>query len=222
MIILDNAADIGANGGATTVTFTSAMAVANQLNRILFYVNVGNIGAGSSDYATNVTWHGQAMTRMRSVQTGPGGRWMSYWYLVAPDAGTYNIVVTNSTSAYTQGYLASFYGVKQIAPEAIGTATNGEGSNGGFAADITSVYSNFIGYRTDNPQITPGTYNFNDQNGKTCSVTTVTSGAWVIGFKNSSGATGSPWCLGAISVAAIPDPSGGDPMFFSSGGLALA
>lgn len=196
---------------ATTVTFTNAMTIAQHDNRILFFVADGST---SADKVTAVTWHGQSMTKILAVQK-PTNRWNSYWYLLAPDVGTYDLVVTNSSSDYCEPSLVCYYNVKQQAPEA--SASNSGGSDaGGLGTSIQIVdgqgaYNIALVDRTDNPQGAAGNYIISKSgDAQKATVTTLTSGAFVCGFLG-SGAT--QWTAGAVSIVPVPDEGG---MFFIS------
>ena len=104
-IILDNVGtmyqdtDYGKSGA--TLSFT----VANNSNRILI-VSVLN----SNRNTTGVTYNGVAMTNLYGVN---GSK--SFWYLLNPSVGTYNIVA--SFSSYPTGgslNAISYYGVDSI------------------------------------------------------------------------------------------------------------
>lgn len=188
----------------TTVTFTSAMTIADNPNRILLFVADGDL---SVDRVTGVTWAGQAMTKILSVQK-PSNRWNSYWYLLAPTVGTQNLVVTNSASAYTEPSLVCYYNAQQVAPEA-SASNSGISASGGYGTSIQAVdgqtsYNIVLVDRTDNPQGAAGPYIISALGDtQKATVTSLTSGAFIAGFLGSGGGS---WTAAAISLLPIPDP----------------
>lgn len=182
MAIIKDAGNHPAGTTGTTVTFTNALTIASQNNRLLLVAIDGVDGV--ADLVTKVEWDGEAMTRIYSVRR-PSNRWCSYWYLLSPHTGTKNLVVTNSSSAYVEPSIVSYYNVYQQAPEATsqtsgtaaasGTGTNIQIDDGGAGTNLAIVS------RTDNP-LTVGTYAVAfGGNSPTLNVTTVTAGASVIG-----------------------------------------
>jgi hypothetical protein len=183
----------------TTVTFTNAMTIANNPGRLLLVVMDGS--GGPNDLVSQVTWNGQPMIKIFSVRK-PNNRWDSYWYLLAPGAGTYDLVVTNVSSDYVEPSMVCYYNVKQVAPEAV-ASNSGTSAIGGYGTNIRGLdgqsgYNIALVDRTDNPQGAPGNYDISSYgDAQKATVTTLTSGAFVTGFLGSGGGS---WTAGAISI----------------------
>lgn len=204
-ILKDAGIHIAAQTG-TSLTFTNAMTIANNPNRILLAVFDGDL---TSDLQSACTWDGQSMTKILSVRK-PSNRWNSYWYLLAPNTGTKNLVVTNSSSAYTEPSLVCYYNAKQIAPEA-SASNSGTGDATGVGTNIQIVdgqgaYNVALVDRTDNPQINTGAYAISKTgDAQKATVTTLTQEAFVTGFLGSGAGS---WTAGAISLVSIPTSGG--------------
>ena len=111
---------------AAAATLTIAHTVASQANRYLCVA----FATSADSTITSVTFNGVALTQRMTVTT-PGAASRSGWYydLVAPDVGTFNLVITPGASVAIAGGVASFYGVDQSNPRiatdtASGTSTN--------------------------------------------------------------------------------------------------
>ena len=88
-------------------------AVPARSNRLLL---VGVTHHGSTDAVSQVTYAGQAL-RLLATQAGPYGRnRVETWYLVAPPAGSANVVVTMSQENRMVAGAMSFTGVDQASP----------------------------------------------------------------------------------------------------------
>ncbi|HXU10682.1 MAG TPA: hypothetical protein VN898_01845, partial [Candidatus Binatia bacterium] len=113
------------DAAAQAITFDSA---SNSVG-----LNVGSltwshtVGAGSgrivvvgvsirgNSTVTGVTYAGQALTVVGTVSNG-GSNHVEMWALVAPPAGTANVVVSLSSSAHVVGGASSFLNVNQTTP----------------------------------------------------------------------------------------------------------
>jgi hypothetical protein len=92
-----------ASGGGNTVAGSSSFSFSHTCsgaNRILFVVTAKMSNTGSSGNVTAVTYGGVALTLWRTDQvlSGANAGQARLWYLIAPAAGTANIVVTHSGS----------------------------------------------------------------------------------------------------------------------------
>ena len=103
------------NIGSTPSTVTISFTVGNNSNRGLI-VSVSNNSITSSAIAS-VTFNGIAFTSIRrDVGTlGSGMGTIESFYLIAPEVGTYNVVVTQGAtkSSYITTVIGSYYGVAQ-------------------------------------------------------------------------------------------------------------
>ena len=138
-ITYDTAA--GANLSGSTITIS--LAIANNSNRMLI-VGVGSEGLSSIDYgASGITYNGVAMTKIDSqgYDIAPSDNYQSLWYLLAPDVGTYNVVVSFTNLPVGASAIAiSLYNVAQQAPEA--SAKIRESADGSITRSITTITNN--------------------------------------------------------------------------------
>lgn len=143
-------------GAGTSITVSHTC---SGSDRILL---VGVITNDTTDKITGVTYNGVAMTRLSS-QGSAGLNFLGYiYYLIAPDTGTHNIVVSRSDSGVVGGMSGSYTGVSQSGfPDSQAT---GSDATGNFTASTTVVASNswmFVNYRTNdsdaNTPVTSGT-----------------------------------------------------------------
>lgn len=128
-ILFDNAAQFGT--AAALGTWTFALNVDADANFLI----VGN--SQTTNYASGVTYDGDAMTLIASKSTGGVGTYSRFWYLANPSSGTNNVAVT-SGKAGSAGAV-SYKGVDTSDP--IGTpVTAGVTSN-----NISAVASSSVG-----------------------------------------------------------------------------
>lgn len=80
-------------------------------NRILFVTTMGSNGA--SDVITGITYNGDALTKIGNSQKGTSNRFHALWYLVNPDTGANNIVVSASATDIIKAHGASYTGAHQ-------------------------------------------------------------------------------------------------------------
>jgi len=112
-----------------TNTMTFAHIVGNQTNRILI-VDVGSRGGQS---VSGITFNGDALTKRVHVQPGGDVR-LERWYLINPDIGLHDIIISmGSVQSFGAGS-HSWYNVDQTTP--FGTDATGSGSG---ATDGTAV-----------------------------------------------------------------------------------
>ena len=118
----------------TTVTYTYAHTVSGS-NRILW------VGActHTTKTITGVTYNGVSMTKATDKTSGA---YISLWYLIAPDTGTNNVVVTTDGGiGRFNSDCASYTGVKQSAqPDA--TNTGGPTNTSSYSQALTTVANN--------------------------------------------------------------------------------
>lgn len=133
-IALD-ATSYGNNGpGFDTTTATWSHTCSGD-NRILMVFVYGH----TEDVTTGVTYNGDALTLINKVMDNY--RWLYLYYLVAPDTGTHNIVVTNSTGSGILGMAASYTDVNQTSP--IDNSAIGDNATGAsLTTNITTTADN--------------------------------------------------------------------------------
>jgi hypothetical protein len=112
----DNVADGGNNGGSGA-SLTYPYTVGANANGLLLV----NVIDAPADTLVSVAYGGAAMTLIAKVQTS-GNVWHYLYYLLAPAAGTHNVVVTASAPSYLMSEAASWYNIAQSTqPEAYTT-----------------------------------------------------------------------------------------------------
>jgi len=118
--------DATATGNGTGTTLTVAGTVATQTDRyiaaIAAYPLFGNP-------LTGVAWNGDGLTERLSLTHASGPeKEVSYWDMVAPDQGSFNLVFTFGSSNDCQGGFVSCYGVDQTTPRSATATDTGTGT----------------------------------------------------------------------------------------------
>lgn len=125
----------GSGGGPFTWAHTCAGS-----DRLLL---VGIAHYDSSDPVDSVTYNGVALTAVPSGSTTNGQYWIDLYYLIAPDAGTYNIVVTVAGNVFDFGAGAtSLTGVHQTVP--LGTAATATGTSTTPSVTVSSAADELV------------------------------------------------------------------------------
>jgi hypothetical protein len=108
------ASDAGASGsmsGATSLTYAHTVSGSNLFLAVYCSSAIGD----ATEHITGITYNGDALTKLDYVD---GDSYVSYvYYLINPDTGTHNIVVSTNATDYLQCASESYAGVKQSAPE---------------------------------------------------------------------------------------------------------
>lgn len=153
-IALYNSVD---GGYVNALTETTAFTIGAAGNNRMLWVAV-NTRAG--DTVTSVTYNGVALTQAAKVSDPSGGFNYLYYLLEAslPAAGTYNVVVTQSSGTFIITTIASYTGAKQAAPEAT-ASTSTSGSALSVALTPTSDNSWIVAQGTVNSSGSLGTTN---------------------------------------------------------------
>ncbi len=108
-IAFDAATDGLNNGGSGTLTFSHT---ATGSNLIGFVGLLGDVIGGADDISS-VTWGGVAMTLIRKITSGPGGRFSYVYALAGPASGSQSIVVSSSSNHYLLAGAATYTGASQ-------------------------------------------------------------------------------------------------------------
>lgn len=101
-----------ANGNTSGSSLTFQTTIAEGENRILF---VG-INYPSSVSISSVTHNGDALSEISNIVITGQTQKTGLWYIVAPDVGTYDVVVTASGSATMYATATWYTGVAQVDP----------------------------------------------------------------------------------------------------------
>lgn len=92
---------------------------------------------------SGVTFNGDALTQSITETRVTGNLRVETWYLINPDLGTYDIIVTMSGAAYITGAGISFNGVNQSTPiDAVSAGANG--SSTAPSTSLTTITENDI------------------------------------------------------------------------------
>lgn len=120
------------NGGSGDLTF--AIDVGAGADRILV---VGVMRFATND-VTGVTFNGDAFTQIGSAQQNDvGSNWVSMWYLVNPDSGSHNVVVSATSSTHLMGGAIALTGAAQTGqPDSF---ASGSSSNCDAAGEVTQA-----------------------------------------------------------------------------------
>ena len=112
--------DAASFGNGTGATLTISHTVANQSNRVLTVDTMVEDGTAGNCAVSGITYNSVALTKIASNMSGSTVlQCVELWYLLAPEVGTFNIVITfGGAAAETTGGGISLYNVKQQAPEA--------------------------------------------------------------------------------------------------------
>ena len=94
--------------GATSLTISHTVG-ASLSNSLLIVMH-----SGISQHATGATWNGTAMTLAKQ---GDGGQYFNtIWYLVAPEAGTLNVIISFASQTRSNGGVITLTGARQTSP----------------------------------------------------------------------------------------------------------
>lgn len=97
----------------------------------------------SIDVVTGVTYNGVALTAVPGGSTNNGQYYVTAWYVLAPDTGTHNIVVTMSGNVFDFGAGAiSYTGVHQTVP--LGTAVTATGTSTTPSVTVSSAADELV------------------------------------------------------------------------------
>lgn len=97
----------------------------------------------SNDAVTDITYNGVALTAVPSGATTNGQYWITAYYLIAPDTGTHDIVVTVSGNVFDFGAGAiSYNDVHQTVP--LGTAVTATGTSTTPTVDVSSAADELV------------------------------------------------------------------------------
>jgi hypothetical protein len=133
-IAFDNASS-GVVTPGTSITY--GLTVTSTANRILF-VNVKTFTTSVS----SVTYNGSNLTVIGSTHETYNNTYDFLYYMVAPDAGTHDVVVTLPSSTYAHSTAASYTGASQSNQPDAYTTSNGTASGGTYSVSLTTGADN--------------------------------------------------------------------------------
>ena len=141
------------NGGAASLTFSHT--VNNGADDILL-VEVAGTHGNAGDPVSSVTYGGQSLTYLGAANL-PNDTFSDIWYLLAPSAGTANVVVTTAGSQHFVAGATDYFGVDQTTP--LGTLATATGSSSTPSVTLASMAGQLVvdslGTRGDAGWITP-------------------------------------------------------------------
>lgn len=122
VVELENSTRFDDYQGSSSVVFPHGSTGNNTL-----LVFVAGIYGGSSDLAEGVSYGGENLTRLDSLQSG--GRSLDVWYLTGPENGSHNVSASFGSVAEKTFQVYTFSGVHQDAPfkdyaEEVGTGSS--------------------------------------------------------------------------------------------------
>ena len=122
-ITLDSVSSTSTTSAASSLTFSHT--VGNHPNRILTVGTQGEDSSSSDCEVTSVTYNGAPLTKVAEVTEGTSTfLCVGMWYLLAPDTGTNDVVITwNGNVSEGSGGATSIYNAAQRAPEAQASQT---------------------------------------------------------------------------------------------------
>ncbi len=132
-ITYDSGNNAGTDAASTTVSITVG---SNDYRLLLVMVGLGN--ASTSSLVSTVKYNGTDLSRVTWVNDNVDSG-AEIWYLVAPEVGTYNVVVTYDGEPDAGVVVLSLYGVDQTNP--IGAYDTNQGSGAGVSSSLTTIYN---------------------------------------------------------------------------------
>lgn len=238
MITFIDSDNIGANN-VQNVTRSRTVAVGLKQILVVYVHSETEVGTNGADYntdgvVTGITYDGVALTKLRSQQgdNGSSAARVEVWYLVNPNSGTHDIVVTR-TGQVAGSKVGShlFAGVNQSNPfnvqggneastgtaptVSINPAVGGSAIICAFSA--TTANDGGAGHPTPGGSAT-STYDDVSEG--------FSKGASYL-LNQPTGAQDASWTIGAdsrygvVAAALSPHVSGGNPMFMTGGGVAI-
>jgi prepilin-type N-terminal cleavage/methylation domain-containing protein len=138
VVTVDNTSS-GSTDGGSSITISHATSGTNRL--MLVGVSFNN---DNNETVTSVTYNGVALT-LKGTETNSDDARVEIWSLVAPDTGTYNVVITFSAALAQEGVagVMTFNGVDQSTP--LGSFYSVQGDDTATASlDITSTEGEFV------------------------------------------------------------------------------
>jgi hypothetical protein len=112
-------ANVSSDGWSGSSSGTFAHTIASGTNKLLIVAVAHNSDATNPSTISSVTWNGTNLIKHLPVARNPSegniGR-MDLWYLVDPEEGTFNVVVTANGNTQLCALAADFVYVRQDAP----------------------------------------------------------------------------------------------------------
>ncbi len=130
-VVFDNATLNSGTASGANFSYTTG----SSSNRFM----VLEILVNNSITASSVTYNGVACSLVDSTNTGAGGQAMHLFYLINPDSGTNNVVVTTSDTSSWEGMVATYSSSAQMAPEASAKANT---QSSPVTATVTTISDN--------------------------------------------------------------------------------
>lgn len=145
-ITLDSTTTTGMNGSAASATNTISHTTGSGANRLMtvnFYGNENGVVSG-------MTYNGISLTKLGSLTLSPNYPVQEIWYLIAPPTGTFNLVVSMSTTSYGGFNITTWSGVDQTTPLANYSQLTGAYNTGGATSFTISAESSSLVYSSFN------------------------------------------------------------------------
>jgi hypothetical protein len=136
-IAFDAGSYVSANDTSATFSHTTSGA-----DRILLVMTMH--GGTTTQNVTGVTFNGVALTKVADFYENSSSSCSAWWYLINPDIGTHNVVVSLSASRAIRAIAVSYTGAKQSAQPDAHTEASNTGDNATVTLSTTTVDDNCI------------------------------------------------------------------------------
>lgn len=133
-ITFDTSVDTSYNVSVSSLTFSHTTSGTERL----LVVNAG-LWTNSGKTVTGVTYNGTAMTLVDNGAADANNNCYMY-YLINPDSGTHDVVISASGTCDLWGASASYNGVNQLAP--LGDTNKSNGSGDPLTGTVTTTEAN--------------------------------------------------------------------------------
>jgi hypothetical protein len=153
-VSVDNTSTHATESALTTHTYSHTVSGSDRL------LIVQNAVFTFAEAPVSVTYNGEPLTKLTDLVGGDENIRNEVWYLVAPDTGTHDVVVTYTEASELLSGAISFTGVHQSVPLGTHATTSGEStsvSNTVTSAEGELVFDAVTGYNFEDPfTATPG------------------------------------------------------------------
>ncbi len=139
-IAFEGATDLTDNAGASN-SHTLGFTVSSGSDRLLVVAVLGDAGAGVDDI-TGVTFDSVSCAFLGKTVGDASSRNTYFYYLLGPNSGAHNVIITAGTTHYVGGVVADYSGVSQTGqPDASTTHASGAHVNT-LTTSVTTVIDN--------------------------------------------------------------------------------
>jgi len=219
MAIARDSINNGTGGTGTSWTYSHTC---SGEDRILLVAGRG--GGNSGDRVSTITYNGKNLTRIgNSFAIGSSSEMSTLWYIINPDSGSHNVVITLSSSDYSKWGSVSYTGVDQDNPINVSNTNSVQNSNSVSVSGMVTKDNSWLVGSVKNSihQLFAGTGTIltsnlgNEGSRMSDSNGVVASGSRSLAYTSSD--AGDDWGMVLCAIAPVPIPGGRNPMFFNGG-----